>query len=340
MFYSRPPIEPLRWDLVGLPTPNGSRNFDALTADGRPIDFRFSSGWLTVERGEVGAQRDDCAMEEVLSLPISPFGTMDIEAEQICDILGLSVNGHAVVPTGNRLDRGFDWSGRTTYWHSSHLMTYQGDAEALIRKVADAFPGSVMVQPTWQGGALKVRSRRITILSESDRVVTIGISFETARLDKMLIADDVPTTEFEGVFAHRIDVIRADHDEDLTGKTDIESRGARPLHLDYEVLRHRRYRIQMEYRTDDAQAHSIMQGLLAIIDEHFCRNFLVVNLETGVIIAEDTTDEEDTRSYSRHLRDWCLAKSNRYVSVGLLGAPPYPVDSTPTFVGFRPMVRR
>ena len=56
MFYSRPKIEPLGWDLVDLPTPNGSKNFDALTSDGRPLDFRFSSGWLTVEQGEAGAE--------------------------------------------------------------------------------------------------------------------------------------------------------------------------------------------------------------------------------------------------------------------------------------------
>ena len=30
MFYSRPNIEPLGWDLVDLPTPNGSKNFDGL----------------------------------------------------------------------------------------------------------------------------------------------------------------------------------------------------------------------------------------------------------------------------------------------------------------------
>jgi hypothetical protein len=45
-----------RWgDLTGLPTPNGSKNFDAFTSDNRAVDFRCSGGWLTVEIGPAGA---------------------------------------------------------------------------------------------------------------------------------------------------------------------------------------------------------------------------------------------------------------------------------------------
>src|ERR1035438_1801137 len=55
MFYSRPKVEPFGWDLIDLPTPNGSRHFDALTSDRRPVDFRFGGGWLSVEIGPVDA---------------------------------------------------------------------------------------------------------------------------------------------------------------------------------------------------------------------------------------------------------------------------------------------
>ena len=110
VFYSRPEIEPLGWDLVDLPSPNGSRNFDGLTSDRRPIDFRFSSGWLTVERGDAGAHPDG-AMEEILSVPISPFGVMDIYPEQLCDILGLTVKGRRVdLSRLTPQSRGFDWA--------------------------------------------------------------------------------------------------------------------------------------------------------------------------------------------------------------------------------------
>ena len=44
MFYSRPPIEPLGWDLTDWPRPEGSRSFDAFTSDQRPVHIRFSGG--------------------------------------------------------------------------------------------------------------------------------------------------------------------------------------------------------------------------------------------------------------------------------------------------------
>jgi hypothetical protein len=334
MFYSRPKIEPLGWDLVSLPIPNGSRNFDGLTSDRRPIDFRFSSGWLTVERGAAGAPQDDSDMETVLSIPISPFGAMDIQPEQLCDILGLTVNGRKVAPSGIGGLRGFDWSGRTTYWISSHLMMPRWDAEILTKEISQALPGSILVQPSWEKGPLKVRCRQIKFLMESDVMVTIGVGYHKARLERMLAAEEVPTAEFESVFAHTIEIIRADHEgEDPTGRTYIDSRGAGKLGLDYEVLRHRRYRIRMQYLTEDTQAQSIMQKLLAKIDGHFCRGLQIVNLQTGAIIAEDLSDEEDTKSYSRNLRDWCLERPRRYLSVGINSLP----NEGAVFVGMRPI---
>ena len=286
MFYSRPKIEPLGWDLLDLPIPNGSRNFDGLTSDGRYVDFRFSSGWLTVERGPAGSPPES-DMETVLSMPISPFGVMDIYPEQLCDILGLTVKGRQVdLSRVSPRDRGFDWSGRTTYWHSTHLMLPRDDAEALTKEISQALPGSILVQPSWPTGPLKVRCRQIKFLMESDDMGMIGVGCDKARLERMLAAEEVPAAEFESVFAHKIEIVRADHGEDLTGRTHINSRGADKLGLDYDVLRHRRYRIRMQYLTEDTQAQSIIQKLLAIIDGHFCRGFQIVNLQTGAIIGE------------------------------------------------------
>jgi hypothetical protein len=153
MFYSRPKVEALGWDLTNLPTPHGSKHFDAITSDYRPVDFRFSGGWLTVERGPANAPADGPDMEEVLSIPIAPFGTMDIEPEQICDILGLTVNGQRIDSAGIVAGvRGFDWSGRTTYWQSTHLMQPTDDARIFVQKLRNAFPGSILVQPEWGSG--------------------------------------------------------------------------------------------------------------------------------------------------------------------------------------------
>jgi hypothetical protein len=272
-------------------------------------------------------------METVLSMPISPFGTIDIFPEDICEILGLTVNGKQisappVAPGG--LD--FDWSGRTTYWVSTHRMMLRDDAETLVRRISNAFPGSVLLQPSWPEGPLKVRCRQIKFMMPTDTMVSIGVDCDKSRLDQMLAAEEVPTAEFEDVIRYRINLIRADHEgEDMTLKRHIDSRGARELDLDYDVIHHRRYRITTQYATDDARAQSIMKELLAIFDDYFYRGIQIVDLRTGAIVEEDLTDEEDTKSYSKTFRGWCLERPRRYLYVGILGYP-----DNKTFVGFRP----
>jgi hypothetical protein len=149
MFYSRPKIEPFGWDLTDLPAPNGSRHFDAFTSDKRPVDFRFGGGWFSVEIGPANAPLDGPDMQEVLSIRISPFGTMDIEPEQICDILGLTVKGQKIDSAGVATGaRGYDWSGRTTYWESTHLMLPQDDARCLSRNFATRFVAPFCYSPS------------------------------------------------------------------------------------------------------------------------------------------------------------------------------------------------
>jgi hypothetical protein len=172
MFYSRPRVEALGWDLTDLPVPNGPKHFDAMTSDHRPVDFRFSGGWLTVERGPANALPDGPDMEEILSIPIAPFGTMDIQPEQICDILGLTANGLQIDSAGMVTGaRGYDWSGRTTYWESTHLMQPTDDARIFVQKLRDTFPGSILVQPEW-GSHGQLRCRKIRFLMASDELAS------------------------------------------------------------------------------------------------------------------------------------------------------------------------
>lgn len=335
MFYSRPDIAPLAWDLVAVPTPNGSRNFDGLTADGRPVDFRFSSGWLIVERGEPGAD-PDADMVEILSVPISPFGTMDILPEQICDILGLTVNGHKVdLPPWLGGSRGFDWSGRTTYWESTHRMLSDWDAEPFTEEVCRAFPGSIIIQPAWYKGPYKLRCRQIRFLMSTDDVATIGVGYDKSRLETLLAADEVPIDDFESVFEFSIEFSRAESPfEDITGKQYIDSRGAAKLALEYSTMRHRKYRIRTNYRTEDARAQDRMRKLQSVIDSYFGRGLEVVDLRSGKVLRQDLSDEEDSKSYSRKFRDWCFANPARFLYVwwekGAAG-------ENDVFVGMRPL---
>jgi hypothetical protein len=338
MFYSRPKIEPLGWDLVALPTPDGSRNFAGLTSDMRPVDFRFSGGWLTVERGAVNASPDS-DLEEVLSVPISPFGVMDIYPVQLCDILGLTVNGQKIDVDGlNPLARRFDWSGRTTYWESQHLMEYRRDPERFIRELTRVFPDSVLIQPSWEDGAT-VRCRQIKFLMASDEMVMIGIGCDRARVERLLTDEVVSTPEFASVFAYRIEFSRRDYSwDDVTGKKYIEARGAGKLDLDYSVLVHRRYLIRTEYSTEDPKGQSVMKKLSSLMDRYFSRGFQIVNLQTGAVIREDLTDEYDTRSYSNTLRDCCLSRPKQYLTVDVDGKPDSRVaNEDVVFIGMRPL---
>lgn len=334
MFYSRPAIEPLGWDLVALPTPSGSRNFVASTSDGHPLDFRFSSGWLIVERGDAGASADD-QMKEVLSMPIAPFGITDISAEQICDILGLTVEGDRPEASAVPAMRGFDWSGRTTYWCSTHAMMSRDDAELLAAKICDAFEGVVLLQPVWLWQPPRVRCRRVTFLLPSDEYVYFAIGCDSDRVARLASGDEIPLVEFDSALIPKIYLMRTDHGEDLTGTRFIRERSATALALDYEVIHHRRYRIWVEYPTDDVGAQAMMARLLQLFDSHFCRGLELVDLETGETIGEECEDEEDTRSYSVPFSNWCRERPGRYLHVGMRRE-----EGRVRFIGFRPISSR
>jgi hypothetical protein len=318
MFYSRPQVEPFGWDLTALPAPNGSRHFDAFTSDNRPVDFRFGGGWLSVEIGPVNAPPDGPDMREVVSIRISPFGTMDIQPEQICEILGLTVNGRKIDSAGVPIGaRGFDWSGRTTYWESTHLMLPSDDAGVFVQKLCEAFPASLLVQPEW-GSHGEVRCRRVKFLMEPDRMVALGIGPDAALLEKMLSGEKISTEDFEDTFDFRIDFVR---DEaimgDVTGSNYVNSSGGSKLGLRYFTIQHRCYRIRVEYPTHNAIAKERMKTLLALIDVSFCRGLRVVDLQTGAVITENLRDDEDKRSYSVALRDEWRTQPDRYLFVGI-----------------------
>ena len=111
-----------------------------------------------MSRGPVGGSVDGPEMEEVLSLKIAPFGIMDIQVEQICDMLGITVNGCRVESAGIRTGaRGFDWSGQTTTLDSCHLKQSRNEAPEFVQKLCDAFPGShAHSDGVWRARALPI----------------------------------------------------------------------------------------------------------------------------------------------------------------------------------------
>jgi hypothetical protein len=339
MFYSRPKIEPLGWDLVELPTPEGSRNHEGLTSDGRPVDFRFSSGWLTVKQGPVGAipgaSAETTEMEEVISVPIAPFGIMDIQPEQICDILGLTVDGRRIDSAGiHTASRGFDWSGVTTYWQSAHRLLPDDEARIFVDRLMDAFPGSILVQPEWGSFGL-LRCRQIRFLLKTDGIAVLGIDGERSRVGKLLSGEQVSTEEFEETFGYSIELSHSNNSwDEPTGSRYVHQNGG--ADLDYSVVHHRQYRIRTRFRTADEQAQARTAKLLAAIGDYFERGLRMVNLKTGATIAGNMPDDCDEQSYSKELKARCLEKDKRYLFVGKT-LPEDPVSGGESvFYGARP----
>jgi hypothetical protein len=316
MFYSRPNVDPLRWDLIELPVTNGSKHFDAFTSDNRPVDFRFSGGWLSVEIGPAGTPLESPEMKEVLAIPIAPFGTMDIEPEQICDILGLTVNGQRIDSAGMRTGaRGFDWSGVTTYWESTHLMQPSDDARVFMQKLCDAFRGSILVQAEW-GSHGQVRCRQVKFLMASDDNVSLCIG-PKGPARALLAGVKIAWEDFDSAFAYRVDFSRDDRPgDDVTGSRYIYH-GATELGIQYSTIQHGRYCLRTQFPTEDAEAQARTKTLLSVIEASFCRGLQVVNLQTGAVMTANLRDDADKRSYSLALRDEWLEKKERYLFVGM-----------------------
>jgi hypothetical protein len=211
--------------------------------------------------------------------------------------------------------RGFDWSGRTTYWCSEHSMMPNDDAERLTAEICRALPGVVMLQPVWLWQPPRVRCRQIRFLIASDEIVRFAVGCEKTALDRILTADDVPLEEFERVLDPQVMLWRIDHGQDLTGHTEVKLQAV-GRELAYDVIQHRRYRIWVEYRTRDAQANAVMQALLRVFETYFFRGVEIVDLETGEIVCRDWADEGDTKSYSSPFKDWCSERPGRYLHVG------------------------
>jgi hypothetical protein len=338
MFYSRPKIEPLGWDLTGWPVSDGCKHFEATTSDSRPVDIRFSGGWITVCRGPAHASPESADMEEVLSIRISPFGIMDIEPEQICDILGLTVNGHKIDSAGMRIGaRGYDWSGRTTYWESTHRMLDRDDPRIFIQRLCDTFPGSMLVQPEW-GDHGQLRCRRVKFLLASDEIVTLGIQPDDVRLAQMLSGEKISTENYESTFTFSIEFSRRDRlGDDITGSGYVHQSGGAALGLNYDVIHHLRYRVTTQYLTEDLKAQSRMAKLKSLIDAYFCRSLQMVNLQTQAIMAEEMPDEQDDQSYSIALRDSWLERPKRYLFVGRTHREDGSIGPDSVFYGARPI---
>lgn len=316
MFYSRPEIAPLNWDLEKLPE-GQDFTFSARTTDGHPVSFKYRGGWITVFRGEKDAAEDN-SPKSVFEKCIGPPAHWGILPEQLCDLLGITVQGQKIiVPEEKRINAGFsDWSGKTTYWISQHYVL-QWDAERLVQDIADQFPDTALAQWFPFEGYQAGRYRRIDFFSNEDKHVIIGAGVDEKRFLEVLNVS-ITLKEHCGKrvlpfdFMFRITRV-SEREQHLIGKEVIENSGARQLNLKYDLVAPRKIHLFTDYKTDDAKAQECMRKVYSVLERHFQEGVEGFNLETGKSIQIETGGF----SYSTAYRDWCLAKEKRFLAVGV-----------------------
>jgi hypothetical protein len=314
MFYSRPSIEPLGWDLAEF-QPNGTFAFVGTTTDNRPVDIKYRNGWIQVWSGKPGAPSTD---EDVLVAKIGPPYHGCMLPEQVCDVLGLTIKGQKpALSEERRLEAAehesiLDWSGRTTYWESFHHM-FNDDVKLFIDDIMKAFPRSCLIQSEWFGGHKKRRYRQISFYLNSDNDLTIGIGYDKQRLEKMLSAEHVTMRESNEVFLHKID-LRCMGRLNARTKSFIDSYGADKLDLKYQLMCPRTFDLWTHFLTKDEGERAFMNELLSIINKHFFKRYQIIDLQTRSVLK---VRESDDVSYSISQRDWCLGDQNRYLAVGV-----------------------
>ncbi len=322
MFYSRPDIKPLNWDLTALPRANGSRNYDAITTDGKPLGFRFSSGWLTAKHSEAGGPNNYNEMKNVIvEQSIAPFGTQYISPEQICDILGLTVQGEKVsAPSeeevvaikANMTGSGdfFDWSGRTVHWVSQHMLMQGDDVQSFKNAILNKFRNSILFYPSFTPGYKAMTCRPIA----SEESFISGVLGIGAKVDmENLFNRDISPRAYQNMFSLVVNISAPNRlMPDSSGKDFINKKAGAET-LQYETTNFHTYSIRAEYKNSDELSHVEMRNFLTLLNEYFFNMYDIYNIQTGALVKSG----HKATDYSHALKNWCLEKPDRYLKVGV-----------------------
>lgn len=190
MYFTRPKIKPLNWDLKEL-VDNTIYDFHGVTSDNAFICIKYRNGWLQVWHGD----------SEILVVKerIGPPYNWGLMAEQACDLLGLTINGKKPILTEEKRlqaakdEPNLDWSGNTTYWESYNYMlpddvsNFQNDIEA-------AFPDFKNVIKFWDN------SRQISLAPFEKEFEIAGskLDFEISKAQDFRIKTQFHTYTDEG----------------------------------------------------------------------------------------------------------------------------------------------
>lgn len=316
MFYSRPDIKPLNIDLETLPFREHMRGFSAKATDGYPVHIRFSSGYLSAYKGEKGRNIKELEDETLLiKCKIAPFGQTNIMPEQICDVLGLTVQGKKISGPDEEqtkiLKRDgyhggsfFDLSGRTAVWKSRHLMMLLKDADGFVDLIKNTFPNCILFQTKSTRNWKKSSVRRIPFLMQSDEHVSFGVGgtkegiesfFNQSAIDRLAYKDIFP---FTFGFSRKGEISKH-------GKEIIEKLGAHKLGIHYRLLNIQEYLIGTEFETSNDFAQKCMSKLISAIDKYFHRGLNAFDMHTGELLRENISFgyDDEQGCYSSVVRD-------------------------------------
>ncbi|QQG36353.1 MAG: hypothetical protein HYS17_00745 [Micavibrio aeruginosavorus] len=216
------------------------------------------------------------------------------------------------------------------------------DVDQFIDKVLKAFPDAALIQAKRSDGYKSKKRRQISCFMDSDENVLIGIGCNQEKINHMLQSSTIN----ENIFPFWFSFGRHSDDQkgDLTGKIIIERYGAKEANLKYQVINHREWKLSTQFQTEDDFAQKSMKKLLSILDDHFCHDRQIINIQNGKLIEKHFKRPFEIASYSINFRDWCLEKSDRYLSIGYEGPKTKPygdrgfsVGDEEVFYGFRPL---
>lgn len=339
MLYSRPQISPLGWILQQTPTPNGSKNYDAMTVDGRPVDFRFSSGWLTVKIGPQGSKNTDYAlMETIIEQPIAPFGTMHISPDQLADILGLTFQEKVPAPDKGNL-RSFDWSGETTALQQ-FLYASEAGLLSMLEQIESSFANIFILQTDIsytetvkekKGGFLKknkTTSKTWTSISKQIPPKEIASTIKPKVMSNFcricidpvdgknlqdLLKETPPSSDYPESNLNVDDFFKFTFGLGFRKRIAEQS----PFKKSFSSVEFPdlfELTISKQYSSHDTVTDAYIRKLLSLIDTLYFNSVDFIDLETNNHRAPKNRWEKNYHYFSNDLKVWCEEKPNRYLN--------------------------
>jgi len=310
MFYSKPDIKSLKYDLKELPIPEGSRNLYAQMTDGTHVGIRISGDWLQVRTSPEDGTTNYFDMDNiVLDQLISPYYIDDPCPKAFCKLLGLTIQGKHIESELVFGPNKIDLSGNMTYWKSSHIGKRTGDMAKFVDSIQAVFPEVVIFQ-TYRTTSNKteVRRRIVDFVIDSDDSFTLGFGISEKEKKKILENDNLLSIPFS------FHISNEDYTNDPSLVMHFEK--TQEIHkkgYKYNTIPIKHYRLGTSFKTDDSFSQNVMQKLLALLNQHFSCQIERIYLKTGEVAKRVEQEDHYSPWLSRNLIEWSRRDPCNYV---------------------------